>query len=165
MENKAMALHLWQAFGPWGPRRFTAYNYMNENGYLPRDWDWAASTLSICYPTLPYLTPLSSGGICDLLSSNLMPLYRSVPDTSGIPEVCVDELGNVSTIEAIPEMHKSPLNEPRYPKPSEANPSAPKQPPPRYPYREWGGDAGAESSDYTSDWHQDWWSRGNKWKK
>ena len=94
-----------------------------------------------------------------------MPLYRSVPDTSGIPEVCVDELGNVSTIEAIPEMNKSPLNEPRYPKRSETNPSVPKQPPPQYVHRERGGGTGAESSDYNSDWQQNWWSWGQQWKK
>ena len=148
MENKSMAMHLWQAYGPWGPRRYTAYHYVNDNGYLPRERDWAASTLQICYPTLPYLTPIASGGICDILMNDMPSLHRSVPDTSGIPEVRVDELGNVSTIAATPELRPSSMNDPRNPKSSENTPSVPKQPPPRYVYPERGGDTGAESSDY-----------------
>ena len=31
--NKAAVVQSWQAFGPWGPRRFSAFSYVAENKY------------------------------------------------------------------------------------------------------------------------------------
>ena len=44
---KDVVMQLRQAFGPWGPRRHSAFQYVAENGYLPKDWDWAASPLAV----------------------------------------------------------------------------------------------------------------------
>ena len=83
-------MQLWQAFGPWGPRRFSAFQYVSAAGRLTKDWDWVASTLSVKYPPLPYLAPSSLGGIRDLQTCGLLPLRRTAPDSADAPVTPVD---------------------------------------------------------------------------
>ena len=72
-------MQLRQAFGPRGPRRYSAFKYVAENGYLPKDWDWAASTLNVHLPPLPYLVSSSMDGICDLVTGDAPPPRRTAP--------------------------------------------------------------------------------------
>ena len=53
---------------------------MTVNGYLPKDWDWAASALSVGFPSLPYLVSSSSGGRCYLITRGAPPIPRTVPN-------------------------------------------------------------------------------------
>ena len=91
-------MQLWQAYGPWSPRRFSASEYAPANGYLPKDWDWAASTLNFHYPPLPYSVPSSLSGICDLQAGWLPPPRRTAPDFADAPVAPVDTatLGQVA---------------------------------------------------------------------
>ena len=161
--------HLWQAFGPWGPGRFPAYSYVAEDKYLPRDWDWAAATLNIRFPPLPYLAPAEQGGICDFLAYGLPILQRSVPNIAGVPEAGLGAMGNLTSVEPSPQAF-SPEGDPEggSRNPSQS-PPVPKPSPPRYAPR--GGDAGSatEGSAYESDWRKYWlargWERNNSWNR
>ena len=75
--QKDVAMQLRQAFGPWGLRMYSAFQYVAENGYLPKDWDWAAPTLTGRSPLLLYFVSSSMGGICDLISGGAPPLHRA----------------------------------------------------------------------------------------
>ena len=83
-------MQLWQASGPWGPRRYSAFMYVAENGYLPKDWDWAASPLTVGFPSLPYLVSSSMGGICDLITRGAPPLPRTAPNFGDVQKVNPD---------------------------------------------------------------------------
>ena len=74
-----------QARGPWRSRRVPAFQYVSTSGCLPKDWDWAASALSIDYPPLPYLARSPLGGICDVQTGGLPPLRRTAPDFADAP--------------------------------------------------------------------------------
>ena len=72
---------------------------MAGNGYLPKDWDWAASSLSVNFPPLPYLVSSSIGGIRDLITRGASPLPRTAPDFADVPLVKphADSLLNVAS--------------------------------------------------------------------
>ena len=144
-------MRLWQSYGPWGPRRYSAHVYVAENKYLPRDWDWGASTLNIRFPPLPYLAPADQGGICDFLMYGLPTLQRSVPNIASVPEAGLDAMGNLMTIEPTPQAFPSPKDNKESLGASRASPPIPKPSPPRYTAR--GGDHGSatEGSAYESD--------------
>ena len=158
-----MTMRLWQSYGPWGPRRHSAYTYVAENKYLPRDWDWAASTLQIRFPPLPYLVPSRQGGICDFLMYGLPTLQRSVPNIASIPEAGLDAMGNLMTIEPAPQVFPSPKDAKGGSRASSTLPSVPKPAPPRFTTR--GGDPGSatEGSAYESDWRDYWPTKGWGW--
>ena len=159
---------LWQAYGPWGPRRYSAYTYVAENKYLPKDWDWSATTLQIRYPPLPYLVPASQGGICDYLMYDLPALQQSVPNIAGIPEAGLGATGKLTTVEPVPPKFPSPTNTKGQSSESRQPLPVPKPSPPRFYPR--GGDTGSatEGSAYDSDWRGGRSSRGwgwsNSWK-
>ena len=73
-----------QAFGPGGPRRYSAFQFVAGNGYLPKDRDWAASPLSAGSPSLPYFVSSSMGGICDLITRGAPP-PRTAPNAPEAP--------------------------------------------------------------------------------
>ena len=166
--HKAAVMRLWQAFGPWGPRPYSAYSYVAENKYLPRDWDWAAATLQIRFPPLPYLAPAAQGGICDYLTCGLPTLQRSVPKIAGIPEAGLGAMGNLATIEPSPQAFPSPSDTKGGSSEPRTSPTVPKPSPPRFAPR--GGNTGSatEDSAYESDWREGWstrgWGRSNSWK-
>ena len=83
-------MQLWQAFGPWGPRRYSAFQYVAENGYLPKDWRWAASLLNVGFPSLPPLVSSPMGGICDSVPRGAPRLPRTAPNFAGAPMVNPD---------------------------------------------------------------------------
>ena len=167
-QHKDTVMRLWQAYGPWGPRRYSAYSYVAENKYLPKDWDWSAMTLQIRYPPLPYLLPVSQGGICDYLMYDLPALQQSVPNIAGIPEAGLDAAGRLTTVEPVPPKFPSPTNTKGQSSEPRTLPTVPKPSPPRFFPR--GGDTGSatEGSAYDSDWRGGWSSRGwgwsNSWK-
>ena len=137
--------------------------YVKANGYLPKNWDWAASTLSAGFPELPYLASASEGGICDFLSGNLPPLKRSVPHMSGIPEVNLDPEGGRSTLVNMPMVQPSRDEASVVPPGASSSNSAPKPPPPVYPHRASGAETGADDSGWESEWGQAWsWG---SWRK
>ena len=156
-------MRLWQSRGPWGPRRYSAYSYVAENKYLPRDWDWAASTLQIRFPPLPYLAPPRQGGICDSLMYGLPTWQRSVPNIASIPEAALGAMGNLMTIEPTPQAFPSPKDAKGGSRASSALPSVPKPAPPRFTTR--GGDPGSATggSAYESDWRDYWPTKGWGW--
>ena len=161
--NKEVTMRLWQSYGPWGPRRHSAYAYVAENKYLPRDWDWAASTLNIRFPKLPYLVPTDQGGICDFLMYGLPTLQRSVPDVASVPKAGLDAMGNLRTIEPTPQVFPSPKDAKGGPRASSALPSAPKPPPPRFTTRGVDPGSATEGSNYESDWREYWPTKGWGW--
>ena len=79
-----------QASGPWGPRGYAAFQYVAEDGYLSKDWDWAASPLTVVFPSLPYLVSSSMGCICELITRGAPPLPRTAPNFGGAPTVNPD---------------------------------------------------------------------------
>ena len=64
--------------------------YVAENGYLPKDWDWAASPLTVGFPSLPYLVSSSKGGICDLITRGAPPPPRTAPNFGDVRRVNPD---------------------------------------------------------------------------
>merc|ERR1712131_485369 len=77
---KATALHLWQFYGPWGPRRLVALEYAKREKYLPRDFDWAASSVKFRFPRLPHYAPASEGGLEDMYLQSFKPLTKTLPE-------------------------------------------------------------------------------------
>ena len=162
-QNKATTMRLWQSYGPWGPRRHSAYAYVAENKYLPRDWDWAASTLNIRFPPLPYSVPTNQGGICDFLMYGLPTLQRSVPNIASIPEAGLDAMGNLKTIEPTPQTFPSPNDNKESFGASRKLPPVPKPSPPRFTTRSGDPGSATEGSAYESDWREYWSTRGWEW--
>ena len=48
--KKNRAVRLWQAWGPYATRNFTAANYQNNYGELGAQWDWAAKSRDVGLP-------------------------------------------------------------------------------------------------------------------
>ena len=146
-------MQLRQASGPWGPRRCFAFQYVAENGYLPKDWDWAASSPSAHFPPLPYLVSSSMGGICDLITSGVPPLRRAVPDSADVPLVTpsAETLLHVAADLAASADRATARAEIRVP------PVTPKPPPPaRAPSDTENVQTTDVSSDYQSDGRGNW---------
>ena len=164
--HKAVVMYLWQCYGPWGPRRYSALQYVKENQYLPKNWDWAASTLTVDFPELPYLVSASEGGICDYLSSQLPPLKRSVPDMSGLPEVNLVPEGGLPTFPNMPMVTPPRDDTSVVPPRSSGAGTMPKPPPPVYQHHATNGDTGEEGSGWESEWERGWswgsWGRSRK---
>ena len=154
--HKAVVMGLWQYYGPWGPRRYTALQYVKENDYLPKNWDWAASTLNVEFPELPYLASASEGGICDYLSNRLPPLNRSVPDMSGFPEVHLVPAGGLSTFTNMPLVTPSRDDASAVPPRASSSGAAPKPPPPVHSHHGSGVETGEEESGWESEWGRGW---------
>ena len=123
---------------------------------MPKNWDWAASTLNAGFPELPHLVSASEGGICDYLSDRLPPLKRSVPDMSGIPEVNLDPAGGLSTFVNMPMVQPSRDDASVVPPRASSSGAAPKPPPPVYSHHGSGGETGADESGWESEWGQGW---------
>ena len=110
--------------------------YVSENGYLPRDWDGAASAPNFHFPPLPYLAPAADGGICDLISGGLPSLQRTVPDFADVPIVDVDAMKNLSTIDPAPLCQAPLRGAPHGPAAPRDAKVCPKPPPPVFGYVE-----------------------------
>ena len=157
---KDVAMQLWRAFGPWGPRRYSAFAYVAENGYLPKDWDWAASPLTVGFPSLPYLVSLSEGGICDLVTRGAPPLPCTTPNFGDVRKVNPDA-------DSLLRVAADPVDSPGQVHVSadiRAPPAAPKQPPPvSQPCDQENAQTTEIPSDYQSDWYADWSHSDWKW--
>ena len=49
--KKRNAISLWQQFGPFATRNYSAAMYMNTNGTLPDTWDWVATKHLLALPS------------------------------------------------------------------------------------------------------------------
>ena len=141
-------------FGPWGPWRYSAFQYASENGYLTKDWDWAASPLSAVFPSLPYLVFCSMGDICDLFARCAPPFPRTAPNFGGALKVKPDA---DSLLRVAADLVSAGIRAP---------PAAPKKPPPLYvPPDQENGPATDAPSDYQSDWYGNWSHSDRKWNR
>ena len=154
-------MQLWRAFGPWGPWRCSAYQYVAENGYLPKDWDWAASPLAAGFPSLPYLVSSTMGGICDLITRGAPPLPRTAPNFGNVPSVSPDA---DSSLRAASDIVNSP-DRAQVSAEIRAPPATPKPPPLAFVASDQNN---AQTTDvpsgYQSDWHGDWSHSEWKWE-
>ena len=150
---KDVVMQLRQAFRPWGPRRYSASMYVAENGYLPRDLDWAASPLTVGIPSPPYLVSSSMGGICDVITRGAPPIPRTAPNFEDAPKMNPDAASMLRVAEGL-------ANSPDQAHVSDeirAPPAAPKEPPPIFMPPEQENIQTTEAPpDYQSDWYADW---------
>ena len=160
--QKDVVMQLRQAFGPWGPRRYSAFQYVAGNGYLPKDWDWAASTLNVHPPPLPYLVSSSMGGICVLISGGVPPLRRAVPNFADVPAAPSNEDTVVNVAADLPE----PVNRATARQEIRVPPMAPKPPPPVLsPRGNENGPTADVPSEYQSDWFGYWYTSSWTWNR
>ena len=158
---KDSVMQLWQALGPWGPRRYPAFQYVAEKGYLPKDWDWAASPLNVGFPSLPHLVSSRMGNICDLISRGAPFLPRSAPNFGGAPMVHPDA---DSPLHVASNLANSPDRTKVRPE-IRAPPATLKPPPPAHVPSDRGSvQTTDDPSDYQSDWYEDWSYSNWKWK-
>ena len=150
---KEVVMQLCQAYGPWGARRYSAFHDVAENGYLPKDWDSTASTLSTYYPRFPYLFSSSMGGICDLVAGDVPPLRRTVPDFAGVPLV-TPNAENLSDLPPNPLVCADGITL----RDDLRVPSATPKPPP--PVRAPSENAHAQPTDFPSDSQSEWFGSG-----
>ena len=143
------------------PRRYSAFQYVAGNGYLPKDWDWAASSLSVKFPPLPHLVSLSMGGICDLITQGDPPLHRTAPNSADAPMVNPDAN---SLLHAASKLLNSPDRAAAHAE-IRVPPATPKPPPPALtPSVHENAQATDDPSDYQSDWYGDWNYTNWKWQ-
>ena len=100
--------------------------YVAENGYLPKDWDWAASPLTVGFPSPSYLASSSMGGICDLITRGAPPLPPTAPNFGDVQKVNPDA---DSSSRAAADLANSP-NQIHVSAEIRAPAVVPKQPPP-----------------------------------
>ena len=133
---------------PLGPPPVSASRYVAEHGCLPKDWDRAASPLSVNFPPLPFLVSTSSGGICDLVTRGAPPLPRTAPVFADGPLVKpnADSLSNVASNLVAPPDRAAARAEIRVP------PVTPKPPPPAYVPSD---NENAQTTDVPSDYQSD----------
>ena len=72
--KKQNSISLWQSYGPFATRNYSAATYANANGTLPDSWDWLASKHLLRLPS-----PLNSEDISHTTEG------ASVENT-GVPE-------------------------------------------------------------------------------
>ena len=131
-----------------GPRRYCAFQYVAENGYLPKDWDWAASTINVRFPPLPRPVSSPMGGIRDSITSGVRPLRRTAPDFADVPLVAPnsDTLLNVTSNLPASAKRATARAEIRVP------PAAPRPPPPA---RAPSGNENAQTTDLSLGYQSD----------
>ena len=141
--------------------RYSAFQYVAETGYLPKDWRWEASSLNAGFPSLPYLVSSLVGGICDLISRGAPPLPRTAPNLADAPTMNPDanSLLHVASNLVDPPDRTTVRAEIRVP------PATPKPPPPVLaPSDREDAQTTDAPLDYQSEVYVDWTYSNRKWE-
>ena len=145
--KKRNAISLWQQYGPFATRNYSAAMYMNTNGTLPDTWDWVASKHLLTLPS-----PLNMEDRTD--SPERSPYVRSglQMDCSSLPSAPVESPSVKKIAKPPPPVHKGGATL----GPSPAKSSSSFKGSPSRGGSSWGGDW--NSSSYKSrDWSKHQW--------
>ena len=138
--KKRNAIALWQQYGPFATRNFSAAMYVNTNGTLPDTWDWVASKHLLTLPS-----PLNTEDRTD--SPERVSRERTGLQADGAPSSSVKRMAKPP-----PPVHQGGAS----PSPSLAKSSSSVKGSPSRGGSSWGGEWTA-SSYQSRDWSKNRW--------